>query len=47
MAEKITGHPISWVINSHWHGEHIRGNQVFENCNYQFCKGMLRNKKII
>ncbi|WP_265182912.1 MBL fold metallo-hydrolase [Bacillus gaemokensis] len=29
----MTGQPISWVINSHWHGDHIRGNQVFENCN--------------
>ncbi|PFE01120.1 MBL fold metallo-hydrolase [Bacillus cereus] len=32
IAEEITGQPISWVINSHWHGDHIRGNQVFENC---------------
>ncbi|PEE41419.1 MBL fold metallo-hydrolase [Bacillus pseudomycoides] len=33
IAEEITGHSISWVINSHWHGDHIRGNQVFKNCN--------------
>ncbi|PEB50496.1 MBL fold metallo-hydrolase [Bacillus pseudomycoides] len=33
IAEEITGHSISWVINSHWHGDHIRGNQVFKSCN--------------
>lgn len=32
MAETITNQPVSWVINSHWHGDHIRGNQVFKNC---------------
>ncbi|GIN86235.1 hypothetical protein J6TS2_26210 [Heyndrickxia sporothermodurans] len=31
IAEKITNRPADWVINSHWHGDHIRGNQVFEN----------------
>lgn len=25
----LTGKPVSHVINSHWHGDHIRGNQVF------------------
>jgi cyclase len=29
MAEKITKRPITFVINSHWHGDHVRGNQVF------------------
>ncbi|MBV7507797.1 MBL fold metallo-hydrolase [Bacillus sp. sid0103] len=29
MSKKITNSPITWVINSHWHGDHIRGNQVF------------------
>ncbi|WP_433750212.1 MBL fold metallo-hydrolase [Falsibacillus pallidus] len=29
-AEKFTGRKPSWVINSHWHGDHIRGNQVFK-----------------
>jgi glyoxylase-like metal-dependent hydrolase (beta-lactamase superfamily II) len=22
--------PVSKVVNSHWHGDHVRGNQVFE-----------------
>ncbi|QFT89645.1 Hydroxyacylglutathione hydrolase [Bacillus sp. THAF10] len=32
-AEEISGSKISWVINSHYHGDHIRGNQVFPSCN--------------
>lgn len=31
IAEKICPHPISYIINSHWHGDHIRGNQVFKD----------------
>lgn len=30
IAEKVTKQPITWVINSHWHGDHIRGNQTFK-----------------
>ncbi|WP_042150232.1 MBL fold metallo-hydrolase [Paucisalibacillus sp. EB02] len=30
FAESITNHPVTWVINSHWHGDHIRGNQSFK-----------------
>ncbi|WP_245864148.1 MBL fold metallo-hydrolase [Fredinandcohnia onubensis] len=33
IAESITNKPVSWVINSHFHGDHIRGNQVFIDCN--------------
>lgn len=29
-AERETGSPINWVVNSHFHGDHIRGNQVFK-----------------
>ncbi len=28
-AETLTGRVISYVINSHWHNDHIRGNQAF------------------
>jgi glyoxylase-like metal-dependent hydrolase (beta-lactamase superfamily II) len=28
-AEKLTGHAVSFVINSHFHDDHIRGNQAF------------------
>ncbi|KSU64557.1 Second ring cyclase [[Bacillus] enclensis] len=33
IAEKVTKQPITWVINSHWHGDHIRGNQTFNDRN--------------
>lgn len=32
-AEQLTGNPVSLVINSHFHNDHIRGNQVFSNAN--------------
>lgn len=32
IAESITGKPVTWVVNSHWHGDHIRGNQIFKEC---------------
>jgi len=31
IAEKITNQTITWVVNSHWHGDHIRGNQTFKD----------------
>lgn len=30
QAEQLTKRPVSLVINSHFHNDHIRGNQVFE-----------------
>jgi len=29
-AERCTGRRPDWVVNSHWHGDHIWGNSVFE-----------------
>ncbi|MGK5512287.1 MBL fold metallo-hydrolase [Brevibacillus formosus] len=29
--EKIIGKPVAYLVNSHWHGDHIRGNQVFRD----------------
>lgn len=28
-AEQLTKHPVSFLINSHYHDDHIRGNQAF------------------
>ena len=28
-AEALTGHRVAYVVNSHWHADHVRGNQVF------------------
>ncbi|MFD1018645.1 MBL fold metallo-hydrolase [Thalassobacillus hwangdonensis] len=30
-AESICKSPISYVVNSHYHGDHVRGNQVFND----------------
>jgi glyoxylase-like metal-dependent hydrolase (beta-lactamase superfamily II) len=29
VAEDLTGRPVSLVVNSHHHGDHVRGNQAF------------------
>ncbi|MEY9979254.1 MBL fold metallo-hydrolase [Lysinibacillus sp. RC79] len=31
IAEKTTNRTVTWVVNSHWHGDHIRGNQTFKD----------------
>lgn len=28
-AEALTGRRVAYVVNSHWHDDHVRGNQVF------------------
>jgi len=30
IAIELTGNPVKYVINSHYHNDHIRGNQVFK-----------------
>ncbi|MBA4494457.1 MBL fold metallo-hydrolase [Paenactinomyces guangxiensis] len=31
MAEEITEKPVTFVINSHWHYDHVMGNQIFHD----------------
>jgi len=33
-AERLTGHEVEFVINSHFHEDHIGGNQAFENASF-------------
>jgi cyclase len=28
-AEELGGRPVSWVVNTHWHGDHVLGNSEF------------------
>jgi glyoxylase-like metal-dependent hydrolase (beta-lactamase superfamily II) len=30
-AEHLTGHRVKYVVNSHYHNDHVGGNQVFED----------------
>jgi cyclase len=30
-AEELGGRPVSWVVNTHWHGDHVLGNSEFAN----------------
>jgi len=31
VITSLTGKPVSHLINSHWHGDHVRGNQMFRD----------------
>ncbi len=31
IALELTGHPVKYVVNSHFHNDHIGGDQVFDN----------------
>jgi len=37
-AESLTGKAVSIVINSHWHNDHVLGNQVFEQALIEYRK---------
>jgi glyoxylase-like metal-dependent hydrolase (beta-lactamase superfamily II) len=41
-AERLTGNPVTYVINSHWHNDHIRGNQVFPSTTHIITTGATR-----
>ncbi|MED1204506.1 MBL fold metallo-hydrolase [Heyndrickxia acidicola] len=45
IAERITKQPVSWVVNSHWHGDHIRGNQILKNSNILASETTLQKMK--
>jgi len=31
IARELTGNPVTILVNSHYHDDHVRGNQVFED----------------
>jgi cyclase len=31
IAVELTGHPVTILVNSHYHDDHVRGNQAFED----------------
>ncbi|MEP6896721.1 MAG: MBL fold metallo-hydrolase, partial [Chloroflexota bacterium] len=30
LAESLTGRPVTYVLNSHWHSDHVFGNAIFD-----------------
>ena len=34
VAEQLTGRSVFMLVNTHWHGDHTFGNQVFAGLTY-------------
>ena len=28
---RLTDRPVKWVLNTHWHGDHVQGNEVYRD----------------
>ncbi|MFN8280194.1 MAG: MBL fold metallo-hydrolase [Saprospiraceae bacterium] len=44
-AERLTGHSVRYVINSHFHNDHTGGNQVFEKSTIISTQATLRHMR--
>lgn len=40
-AGELTGNPVKYVVNSHYHNDHVRGNQVFQQAEIIATRGTL------
>lgn len=42
--KQLTGNPVKWVVNTHWHWDHVLGNSVFDQAEvfgHEFCQKVL------